>query len=741
MPDRTPRIGAADAAASLSFLITDPADAPAVAELVKLAHTVELASEDVLLAPGATTPDVLLLVTGLLEIRAGDEVIERLEPGQCIVGQPTAGLGTDPARLTVVAAQASSVVVIAGTAVDQLRESAPASWGRLQGFLGRQVPSVFLATLELFRGTDPASLSVCDEDSDVKELIAGDLLVRRGDPADEVYVVLQGTLAVIEGPAEATGTVSRLLGRGHMSDLSPMLLDEPHSSSIRAARDSEVIRITRDELDQIVDRAPAVGLRAARLVAQEMRRRPGAREVRTIALLTDPGLGAGFADELTTALALAGRTATVASSARVINQLGPSLLSYEPGRRLNPRLLEWLVDLEDRYQMVVYLCDEDDSSWTRTAVRQADVVLVVADVARGSQLRPLESDVLIEHPHARVELVLVHPPQQAPSGTDEWLDRRHVNAHHHLRVGEPGDLDRLARTLVGTDFGVALSGGGARGFAHIGAFKALAAHGIVVDHVGGTSMGSVIAGEYALGWSVDEMTARNRKEFPAAAVVGDMTLPVVSLGRGRSSVKLLRNLFGEAMIEDQVTPYFCVSTNLSRAETVVHDRGLLWLWSRASSSVPGIGPPVPFGGELLVDGGVLNNLPADVLRHRCHGPILAVDVGSQGTLETTAPNLLAQQSGLAALRRGRRARKTGAEPTIMQILTRATTVSSIEHRRSVRRHADLHVIPEAAQFGPFDWAAIDAIVEAGYRATTESLQRWEAAGRPTNRGEAEEILP
>ena len=77
----------------------------------------------------------------------------------------------------------------------------------------------------------------------------------------------------------------------------------------------------------------------------------------------------------------------------------------------------------------------------------------------------------------------------------------------------------------------------------------------------------------------------------------------------------------------------------------------------------------------------------------------------------------------------------------MQILTRATTVSSIEHRRSVRRHADLHVIPDAAQFGPFDWDAIDAIVEAGYRATTESLQRWEAAGRPTNRGEPEEILP
>jgi NTE family protein len=526
-----------------------------------------------------------------------------------------------------------------------------------------------------------------------------------------------------------------------MSDLGPMLLGEPHAASIRADRDSTVIRINRSEFEQIVDDAPRTGLRAASLVAREMRRVPGHRQVRTVAVVADPGLGRDFADDVVTSLAAAGRSATVASSAKVIHQFGDSVLAYDPARRLNPRLLAWLADLEEHYEVAVYLCDDEDSSWTRTAVRQADVVLVVADATRGAGLRPIERDVLVDHPDARVELVLMRPARQPPRGTAEWLDLRAVRAHHHLRAGVAADLDGLTRRLVGTDFGVALSGGGARGFAHIGAFKALAAHGIVVDHVGGTSMGSVIAGEYALGWTIEEMIARNLHEFPAAAVLRDLTLPVLSLGRGRSSVKLLHNLFGETMIEDLPTPYFCVSCNLSRAEIVVHDRGPLWLWSRASSSVPGIGPPVPFGGELLVDGGVLKNLPADVLRHRCHGPVLAVDVGSQGTLTTTAPDLLAQQTGLAALRLRRRARKTGAEPTIMQIMTRATTVSSIENRRSVSRHADLHVVPDAAQFGPFDWEAIEAIVEAGYRSTAESLHAWEAAGRPTHLDEAEGIGP
>ena len=741
MPDSTASPDTVRLTSPLSLLLADPAETVPVTELARSAHRIDLAADDVLVGAGAPQPDVFLLISGLLEIRSGAEVIERLEPGYCLVGRPTAGVGIDPVSLTVVAAQPSSTLVLPGDAVDRLRDAAPASWGRLQGFRDRQVPSVFLATLDLFRGTDPGLLSVCDEDSDVLEVMAGDLVVRRGDPAEEIFVVLQGTLAVIEGPPEVHGTVSRLLGRGHMTDLAPMLLGEPHGASIRAARDSKVIRITRTEIEQIVERAPSVALRAAALVAREARRAPGPRQVRTVAIIGDPGLREGFAAGTLAALAAAGYPATVASSARVIDQLGEGLLAYDPARRLNPRLLDWLVDLEDRYAMVVYLCDDGDSSWTRTAVRQADVVLVVVDSERGPGLRPVERDVLPDHPHARVELVIVRPSDQTPHGTAEWLDLRSASAHHHMRADVPADLDRLARTLTGTDFGVALSGGGARGFAHIGAFKALAAHGIVVDHVGGTSMGSVIAGEFALGWTTDEMIVRNRKEFPAAAVVGDLTLPVLSLGKGRSSVKLLRNLFGDTMIEDLVTPYFCVSCNLSQAEVVVHDRGPLWLWSRASSSVPGIGPPVPFGGNLLVDGGVLNNLPVDVVRHRCHGPVLAVDVGSQATLATTAPDNLAQQTGFAALRRRRRSRKTGIEPTIMQILTQATTVSSIDRRRSVSRHADLYVVPDVARHGPFDWDAIDAIVEAGYRSTAERLQAWEAAGRPTHRAEAEEIMP
>jgi predicted acylesterase/phospholipase RssA/CRP-like cAMP-binding protein len=726
--------GASAAVRFLGFLLGDEAESDALAQLAAHAVMRELGPEDVLLAAGSVTDDVLLLLDGLLELRSGTDVIERLEPGTCLLGRPQAGSGTDPATLCVVAAHASTVVVLPDAAVDELQIVAPSSWRRLQGFLGRQVPSVFLTTTELFDDVDPALLT--DFDIGVHGVVAGDVVVHRGDPATDVYVVAQGRLDVI-----AESTVIRVLGRGHTTDLAPVLLGESHKATVRATRDSEIIKISRSQLERIVDRAPTVGLRAARLVAHEMRRRPGPLLVRTVALIVDPGCPR-FSSDLVDALISSGKSATLASSVRVNSQLGTSLLAPDPGSRLNPRLLQWLADLEDRYDVVVYDCDDAGGPWTQTAVRQADVVLVVADSLQGPALRSVEADLLAHNASARVELVLVRPADRVPSGTAAWLSLRRLAAHHHVRADVPSDLARVARTLTGSDFGVALSGGGARGFAHIGAFKALAAHGIEVDHVGGTSMGSVIAGEFALGWSIEEMIARNSKEFPSAAVLGDLTLPVIAMGRGRSSVKLLRNLFGETMIEDLLTPYFCVSCNLSRAEIVVHDRGPLWLWSRASSSVPGIGPPVPFGGDLLVDGGVLNNLPADVLRNRCHGPVLAVDVAAQGGLRTAAPDSLTFQSGMAAFRRGRKGKSGGIiEPTIMHILTRATTVSSFDHRRDVGQHADLHVIPDVGDVGPFEWGAISSIVEAGYRETSLRIEAWEAAGRPVNADEPEAVSP
>jgi predicted acylesterase/phospholipase RssA len=256
-----------------------------------------------------------------------------------------------------------------------------------------------------------------------------------------------------------------------------------------------------------------------------------------------------------------------------------------------------------------------------------------------------------------------------------------------------------------------------------------------IGYVGGTSMGSVIAAEFALGWTIEEMIERNGRSFRSAPISRDVTLPVVALGRGRSSTNLLQELFADIRIEDCPVPFFCVSCNLSQAAQVVHEHGPICLWTRASSSVPGIVPPVPLAGDLLVDGGVLNNLPADVMRHRCTGPVVAVDVSSQVVLRTELADETSVTSGLPLLGR-RLARRGKGGAGIGQILARSSTVTSVQNLAVIRAHCDLYLRPPVGDVSPFDFDAIDRVAEIGYKYTEEKLALWEAAGRPVHGDDA-----
>ena len=151
----------------------------------------------------------------------------------------------------------------------------------------------------------------------------------------------------------------------------------------------------------------------------------------------------------------------------------------------------------------------------------------------------------------------------------------------------------MARLLTGQGLGLVLGGGGPRGFAHLGVMQALDEAGVEVDAVGGTSIGAIMAGLRAM-----DLDHEARRERATTALVhsGNLfspTLPVLSLSSARRVRRLLEDprYFGDVAIEQCWLPYFCVSANLTRAETVVHDRGPMAAAVRASLSLPGVFPP------------------------------------------------------------------------------------------------------------------------------------------------------
>jgi predicted acylesterase/phospholipase RssA len=375
------------------------------------------------------------------------------------------------------------------------------------------------------------------------------------------------------------------------------------------------------------------------------------------------------------------------------------------------------------------LCaDAGDTEWTRRCLRAADRVLVVARATDDPAIGAVETRARALHPAARFELVLVHPDEAVqPSGTLPWLAAHEVAVHHHLRLGAKGDLRRLARRVSGRPIALVLGGGGARGFAHLGALRAFDEAGIEFDMIGGTSIGSAIAGGRALGLSLGEFTGLARS-FASRSKILDRTLPIVAFTRGAKVTAIFRGVYSDARIEDLWLPYFAVSSGLSRAEAVLHTRGPLWLAVRASTAAPALFPPIIGDDhEVLVDGNVMNNMPLDVMRARCEGGTLIGINPMPSTMKPRPYNSGPSVSGWAAL--AGRFRIPGATlraPNLIGAVLRATEINSASRMRqpSYRALADLLIEPPLADFGITSYHEWEPIVEIGYRSAKEALAVW-----------------
>jgi NTE family protein/lysophospholipid hydrolase len=425
---------------------------------------------------------------------------------------------------------------------------------------------------------------------------------------------------------------------------------------------------------------------------------------------------------------------TLRVDARVLREAGvladaSGLADDHPGWL---RFSGWLEEQQAAHAFVLLEADAEPTGWTRRALGQADHVLLVADAAAPPAPGRLETELLGAEVtpvrRAARTLVLVHPADaRLPTGTDRWLAVRHVDGHLHARAGSAEDAARVARMITGRAVGLALGGGGARGYAHLGAVRALRELGVPIDVIGGTSMGAMMAGQLALGLELDELFELNYR-IQALRPFSEYTVPMVAMLKGRGLEQSVRMALGETRIEDLWLPYFAVSSNLTTAELVVHDRGLAWEANLASCSIPGIAVPVVSGPHLLVDGGVVNNLPGDVMRERCGGgPVIAVDVSPEEDVRMAVPAFPSQWS--LFWNRVLPGQERIAVPGIVDILMRTTMLASAHRTAQVRRSVDLYLRPPIDHFGMLEFEHMEAIAECGYRYALEAAASWRG-GRP-----------
>jgi predicted acylesterase/phospholipase RssA len=461
-------------------------------------------------------------------------------------------------------------------------------------------------------------------------------------------------------------------------------------------------------------------MRLARLIAKRQRQAMYSTtnersQVCTITILRgdQSSLVRAFVDRLVQTLQGAGSIAHL-NYESIIERFG---IKGDGNEAIDDRIIAWLNDVELRHRFVIYEADTDAIWWTQLCLRQADRILTVVPSATDTWSLQYKIKNVLPSPGTmpRNELIVLYSSgNQAIAGTTRLLSEFNFERHHHIDVTSNEDFKKLARLLTGKSIGLVLSGGGARGFAHIGVIRALSEWKVPFDWVGGTSMGALIAAQQALGWDWQTMLIHNKRYWNKYNPQRDYTFPIVSINSGRKLNRMLRSMYGNVRIEDLKTNFFCVSTNLSRAEIVVYQKGSLRRALRASLSIPGIGPPVFSNRELFVDGGLLNNLPIDVMSKLCQGRVLAVDVTSRVELLTDVKNadtlsvwkLLAQRLNPWAKRLN--------VPSMFTILQRATMLNSIRFAEAAKCQADLYLNPPVSQFGLFDWQKIEEIIETAY---------------------------
>ena len=594
----------------------------------------------------------------------------------------------------------------------------------------------FLAGIPFFASFDQSTLVWLARQLEPVHAQAGDTVIAEGDPGDGLYVLLSGRLRVsVTAAPSGEERVLHDLGRGAVIGEIALLSDRPRSATVRAVRDSDLLLLRTASFKALIEQNPGFLAQVARLLIERLlavdRPQPhaGNRAIAVVPAGPDPTRATAIADALAEQLERAGTTARL-DSAEVDRRLGPGAAERGPDHPRRHEVTGWLDTVERGHDHVVYLTDPDDTEWSRLCLSQSDVVLL-AGGGTDPRLGAVEARALAAT-WLRCELVLTH--RSRPGGTARWLAERPVADYHHVRDGPPGDtardVARLARMVTGTACGVVLGGGGPRGFAHLGVLHALELAGVPVDVVGGTSIGAVMGALWAQGLPHAERVERALRAFTRSGPLMSPTLPLVAISSGNRVDRLLAEFFGGTSIENLPLRFFCVSANLTRAEEVIHERGELWRAIRASLSLPGIFPPVYYDGDLLVDGGALDNVPTEVMRARVGGgTVIAVDISPAVEPMTVAPFGPGLSGWKVLADRLNPLSPPRPVPSVLDIVSRANGLSGTRAQRVTLggEHVDLLLHPPVPAIGAYDFKAGAALIETGYRHAAEALA---ASGLP-----------
>jgi predicted acylesterase/phospholipase RssA/CRP-like cAMP-binding protein len=561
---------------------------------------------------------------------------------------------------------------------------------------------------------------------------SGEVVCRHNEPGQSMFIVAQGRmkLALEQGGAEYR--LLEYLGRGeHFGELA-LLTDGRHAATATAVMDSTLLELDQESFHRLMISVPGFAANLSRSLGFRLHGQVNGRTVRrkpkVIGLVNSTLRTQGLLHPLVKALAEHGDSVEVLTDRSerwptdnyLVERLPADVADSDKPALLRSRLAQ-VVDHHDRVILdltqkgletllpgLLLQCEE---AWWLIEPRYLDAgrksleTLLAAQPRLRDRLRVvwiLRDEELFSPPP--LDDLGLQPPEFKVALGEDALD-----VPRNQRLG----LSRLVRHLHGTRIGLALGGGGARGMAHLGVLRALDRAGIYFDLVSGTSCGALMGLSYVGGWepqrAVEEFNAALTPNWLLRHLPGGHHWYLWYMFRTGAWDRMLRPYLGETRIEQLQIPFFTVACDLVSGQAIVRDRGDAIHAVLESINFPPVARPILRDGMALIDGGVLNNVPADILPQQGADLIVGVDVTARlrQRFARNTPSTSTEQ-----MRR----------PGLIETLWRVTEVQdfNISNLRTGSL-VDLMICPDTSGFDFVDFSQGIPLAEVGEAAAEEAI--------------------
>lgn len=522
-------------------------------------------------------------------------------------------------------------------------------------------------------------------------LAKDEILFYQGDPPTDMYILVSGKLQALLGKDL---TEVGIINIGECVGETGLIMNNSRSTTVRACRDSLLIKITEAQFRDLYQKNPDLILNLSKTIIER---------------LNIKNSGNPSHKDFCKVVSLVGLIPAVATLVMDHIQLYwngfTNVISFEALPDTRDNLIEMslkLYEAEQNHDLILLISGENER-WNEWIMNNSDEIYFIGkEDSLDSLLR------LNKLTHQSKKMILIYDPGEVPTHVSDWLPYFKASEIFKCKSYDTQHLERIARIVADKAICLTLGGGGALGFAHIGAMKALEEHGIPVDIIGGTSIGSMIGAMIALDHDVDEISRKARLDISEKNPLDDYTLPLIALLKGKRMQKTVDKYFS-FKTENTWKNFLCIATNITHNRQEVIETGNLNQAIASSISIPGILPPVPVDNSFLVDGGVLNNLPVDEVRKAYKGYYITIDLNSENINEIELNYAISNKQVIKNIFNI----DPKYIPTIMNVIMKCVSLSSVTKIAEMSNLSDLYINPKI-NYSFLNWKEMDGIAKCGY---------------------------